>query len=94
MVSPGPVDTGFWGEDVEKVADIVFSQPMSTPEEVADAVMACIRDGDEEIAVPWFSGKLCTLGYVSSGLRGLLQPSLERRGAKAKRAYIERKRAR
>jgi short-subunit dehydrogenase len=32
VVSPGPVDTGFFGEELERVADVVFSQPMSTPE--------------------------------------------------------------
>ena len=94
VVSPGPVDTGFFGEDLEKVPDIVFSQPMSTAEEIADAVLACIRDGHEELAVPWLSGKLCTLGYLSPGLLGLLRPAMERKGARAKRAYIERKRAR
>jgi short-subunit dehydrogenase len=92
VVSPGPIDTGFFGDEVDKVADIVFSQPMSTADEVADAIIACIRDGHEEIAVPWLSGKLCTLGYVSPALLRLLQPSMERRGARAKRAYLERKR--
>jgi short-subunit dehydrogenase len=92
VVSPGPVDTGFFGEDLEKVSNLTFSQPMSTADEVADAVMAAIRDGTEEIAVPWLSGKLCTLGYLSPGLLKLLQPSMERRGARAKRAFIERKR--
>ena len=94
VVSPGPVDTGFWGEDVSKVADIVFSQPMSTAEEVAEAIVRCVRDGDAEIAVPWASGKLCTLGYVAPAIQKALQPMLERRGARAKRAYIERKRSR
>jgi short-subunit dehydrogenase len=94
VVSPGPVDTGFFGEDLEKVPAIVFSQPMSTAEEVADAVMACLREGHEEVAVPWLSGKLCTLGYLSPALLSLLQPAMERRGARAKRAYIERKRLR
>ncbi|MCA1829125.1 MAG: hypothetical protein LC689_19550 [Myxococcales bacterium] len=61
---------------------------------VAGAIMTCIRDGAEEIAVPWLSGNLRTLGYLSPRVRAMLQPSLERRGAKAKRAYIERKRAR
>ena len=93
VVSPGPVDTGFFGEDLEKVPDIVFSQPMSTAAQVADAIISCIHQGTEEIAVPWLSGKLCTLGYVSTRLRSLLQPSLERRGARAKRAYIESKRS-
>ena len=94
LVSPGPVDTGFFGEDLEKVPDIVFSQPMRTAEQIADAVLACIREGHEELAVPWLSGKLCTLGYLSPGLLGLLRPAMERRGARAKRAYIARKRAR
>lgn len=94
VVSPGPVDTGFFGEDLEKIADIAFSQPMSSAEEVADAVVACIRDGHEELAVPWLSGKLCTLGYLSTGLLGALRPAMERRGAKAKRAFIDRKRPR
>ncbi|HUJ26752.1 MAG TPA: SDR family oxidoreductase [Myxococcales bacterium] len=92
-VSPGPVDTGFFGEEIERVNDIVFSQPMSTAGEVADAVMACIADGTPEIAVPWFSGKLCTLGYVSPALMRILRPAMEKQGARAKQKYIERKRA-
>lgn len=92
VVSPGPVDTGFFGDELEKVPDINFSQPMSSADEVADAVMTAIRDGAEEIAVPWLSGKLCTLGYLSTGTLKLLQPALERRGARAKRALIARKR--
>ena len=92
VVSPGPVDTGFFGEEIEKVADVVFSQPMSTAGQVADAVLDCIRDGTAEIAIPWLSGKLCTLGYLSPALTRVLRPAMERRGAKAKRAYIERKR--
>jgi short-subunit dehydrogenase len=91
-VSPGPVDTGFFGEELERVNDIVFSQPMSTAAEVADAVLACIRDGNEETAVPWLSGKLCTLGYLSPAIIGLLRPGMERRGAKAKAKYIAQKR--
>ena len=92
-VSPGPVDTGFFGDEIEKVADVVFSQPMSTADAVADAVMTCIREGRAEIALPWFSGKLCTLGYLSPVLTRALRPMLERKGARAKRAYIERKQA-
>lgn len=94
IVSPGPVDTGFFGEEIERVADVVFSQPMSTADEVADAVMACIREGTAEIALPWLSGKLATLGYFSPALTRLLRPSLVKRGARAKQKYIERKRGR
>jgi short-subunit dehydrogenase len=91
-VSPGPVDTGFFGEELERVNDIVFSQPMSSAAEVADAVLACIREGTAEVAVPWLSGKLCTLGYLSPRLLSMLRPGMERRGAKNKATYIARKR--
>lgn len=90
IVSPGPVDTGFFG-DLEKVPALVFSQPMKTPDEVARAVIECIETGREEIALPWFSGKLATLGYVSSRLLRALRPSMLRRGERNKRAYIESK---
>jgi len=93
VVSPGPVDTGFFGADLERVADVVFSQPMSTAEQVAKAVVRCVVDGTAEIAIPWLSGKLCTAGYLSPTLTRLLRPMMEKRGARNKRAYIERKRA-
>jgi len=92
-VSPGPVDTGFFGEELERVNDITFSQPISTAGEVADKVLECIREGAEEIAVPWMGGKLCTLGYLSPKLLSLLRPGMERRGARNKARYIARKRA-
>jgi len=92
VVSPGPVDTGFFRVDVESAADVVFSQPMSTAEQVANAIVRCIDEGTPEIAIPWLSGKLCTLGYLSPALTRLLRPALEKRGARNKRAYMQRKR--
>jgi len=55
--------------------------------------MRCIEEGTDEIALPWLSGKLCTLGYLSPALTRLLRPAMEKRGARNKRAYIERKRS-
>ncbi len=89
-VSPGPVDTDFFG-DLTKAADIVFSQPMSTPEQVAEAVLSCIRGDRREVAMPWLSGKLATLGYLSPSLSRVLQPLLAKLGAKKKRAYMKKK---
>jgi short-subunit dehydrogenase len=93
IVSPGPVDTNFFG-DLEKAPALNFSQPMSTAEEVADAVLRCWRERKVEIALPWFSGKLCTLGYLSPRLMRVLRPALERRGERNKRALIEQRAAR
>lgn len=90
-VCPGPVDTPFFG-DLQTVPDIVFSQPMSTADEIADAVIEGITGGAPEIAVPARSGKLATLGYLFPPLARKLRPILEKRGAENKRRYIERKR--
>jgi short-subunit dehydrogenase len=90
IVSPGPVDTNFFG-DLEKAPALNFSQPMSTAEQVADAVLRCWRERKVEIAMPWFSGKLCTLGYLSPRIMRILRPTLERRGERNKRALIEQR---
>jgi len=88
-VSPGPVDTGFFGEDLSRVANLVFSQPMSTVAEVAAAIVLAIEDPDQdEIDVPGPSGKLATLGYLSPRLYAALRPVMERVGARNKRKYL------
>jgi short-subunit dehydrogenase len=90
IVSPGPVDTGFFA-DIEDVPALVFSQKMSTADEIADAVLTCIRTRATEIAVPAASGYLATAAYVLPKLATGLRPLLERKGAKAKRAYMAKK---
>jgi short-subunit dehydrogenase len=92
-VSPGPVDTDFFLDELDGVTPITFSQPMSTPERVAAAVMECLRSGRREIAVPWFSGKLATLGYISPAVMRVLRPWMERIGAKKKASYAAKRRA-
>lgn len=90
-VCPGPVDTGFFGEDLSQVPDLVFSQPMSTAEDVANAVLSAIESGRQETDVPALSGKLATAGYLAPRLYSVLRPLLARRGARAKRAFIAAK---
>ena len=90
-VSPGPVDTDFFGAELGRVTPITFSQPISTPEVVADAVLRCLQGGPYEIAIPWISGKLATLGYLSPRLLQWLRPMMERLGAKKKAAYAATK---
>jgi short-subunit dehydrogenase len=86
-VCPGPVDTGFLGEDLSKVPDLVFSQPMSTAEEVAAAVAEVIERGLQERDVPALSGKLATLGYLSPRVFGALRPAFEKLGARNKARF-------
>jgi len=86
-VCPGPVATGFFGEDLGAVPDIVFSQPMSTADDVARAIVTVIEQGLPELDVPVLSGKLATAGYLSPRLYSMIRPLLERVGARKKARY-------
>ena len=87
VVSPGPIDTGFIMEELDAVEDIVFSQPMSTAAEVADAVLTVARGDAVEICLPPFSGKLTTMSYLFPGLRRWMRPRLYALGRKNKEKY-------
>lgn len=87
VVSPGPVETPFILSRLEDVPDIVFSQPLSTPEEVARAIADCAERGTRERSVPPLSGSLATLGYVLPAASRVLRPWLERQGRRRKKRY-------
>ena len=87
VVSPGPIDTGFIMDEIDNVEDIVFSQPMSSADEVADAVLRLAVGDKLEIALPTASGKLANLGYIFPWLRRYLRPKLYAKGRKNKEKY-------
>ena len=87
VVSPGPINTGFIMAEIDKVEDIVFSQPMSSPEQVADAIVSIARGEKIEISLPRASGWLTTISYLFPTLRRALRPALYRKGYKAKEKY-------
>lgn len=91
LVSPGPIDTGFIMSDIEEVPDLVFSQPMSSAQDIAQSIMFCALDGKRERAVPAASGMLATAGYLLPGLRRALKPALEAQGKRSKAKYLARK---
>ena len=90
VVSPGPIDTGFIMSEIDNVEDIVFSQPMSSADEVADAVLSIASGEKTEIAMPTASGRLVTLSYLFPALRRLLRPKLYAKGRKNKDKYRNR----
>ncbi len=90
VVSPGPIDTSFIMDKIDKVEDIVYSQPMSSPKQVADAVIKLAKGKKTEIALPWFSGKLTTLGYLFPSFRRASRSLLYRIGRKNKDKYRRR----
>ena len=92
VVSPGPVDTGFIMENLDEVDDIVFSQPMSSAEDVAQTILDLCGNKVREQDMPVFSGKLATAAYLMPWLSKLIRPSLQRKGARVKaRLRAERK---
>ena len=92
VVSPGPVDTGFIMENLDEVDDIVFSQPMSSAEDVAQTILDLCGNKLPEQDMPVFSGILATAAYLMPWLSKLIRPSLQRKGARVKaRLRAERK---
>jgi short-subunit dehydrogenase len=92
VVSPGPVDTGFIMSDLDHVPDLVFSQPMSTAEEIATLVLASAHDGRRERTPSRASSYMTTIGYLFPAFRARLTPLLERRGRAAKERLRTRER--
>jgi short-subunit dehydrogenase len=90
VVSPGPIDTGFIMDEIDNVEDIVFSQPMSTADAVADAVLSIAAGDRLEIPMPAASGILMNLAYFFPWLRRYLRPKLYAKGLKNKNKYRNR----
>ncbi len=84
VVSPGPIDTGFIMENLDNVDDIVFSQPMSTADEVGQAILDLCGNNEREQAMPRSSSILTSVAYVMPWVAKLLKPMLEKKGAKTK----------
>jgi short-subunit dehydrogenase len=85
LVSPGPIDTGFIMSNLDVVADMTLSQPISTADEVAQAVLDLCSNNKREKAMPAITGILTTLNYLMPWLGRLLRPLLERKGASVRR---------
>ncbi|HSN51797.1 MAG TPA: SDR family NAD(P)-dependent oxidoreductase [Woeseiaceae bacterium] len=85
VVSPGPIATQFILADIDKTSDLTFSQPMSSAEGVAQAILDLCGNNQREQAMPAISGILTTVSYLVPWLGRALRPRLERRGARVKK---------
>jgi hypothetical protein len=90
VVSPGPVDSAFIRSEIAAIPDVVFAQPMLTPEDVAAMVLDSARDGRVERAAPRSSATLATVAYLFPRVRRALTALMRPRGARAKRTYQAR----
>jgi short-subunit dehydrogenase len=91
VVSPGPIDTGFIMANIDNTSNLTFSQPISTPEEVAQAILDLCGNGQKEAVMSWLSGVTTTATYLMPWLGKLMLPILERKGANVK-AKLKRQR--
>jgi short-subunit dehydrogenase len=85
VVSPGPIHTGFIMSDIDQVSDLTFSQAISTADEVAQAILDLCNNNQREKSLPAISGLLTMLTYLMPWLARMVQPLLERKGARVKR---------
>ena len=84
IVSPGPIDTGFIMDDIDAVSDLTFSQPLSTADEVAQAILDLCGNSQRELSMPRASGWLTMLAYLFPWLSDWLRPTLQKKGARVK----------
>ncbi len=84
VVSPGPIDTDFVMQSIDEVPDLVFSQPICTPEEVAELIVERSVDGARESKIRPSSGRLATFAYLFPAVRRTLLPALKKKGARVK----------
>lgn len=90
LVCPGPVDTGFIMKEINDVEGIVFAQPMSSSEKVAEAVYQVATGEVMEAALPRVSALLATMGYLFPAIRRKLRPAMNRKGERNKQQYLAR----
>ena len=91
VVSPGPIDTDFIMANIDNTSNLTFSQPISTPEEVAQVILDLCGNGQQEAVMSWLSGVTTTASYLMPWLGKLMRPILERKGANVK-AKLKRRR--
>lgn len=93
VVSPGPIATQFILADIDTTSDLTFSQPMSSAEEVAQAILDICGNNQREQAIPAPSGILTTLVYLMPWLGRALRPALQRKGSRVKKELKAKARA-
>ena len=94
LVSPGPIDTAFIMADIDATADITFSQPMSTAEEVAQNILDLCGNNIREVSMPALSGFLTTVSYLFPWVSRKMRPALERKGQRVKKGLKAKAKAR
>ncbi|NIP31831.1 MAG: SDR family NAD(P)-dependent oxidoreductase [Candidatus Dadabacteria bacterium] len=91
LICPGPVDTPFIMDSIDKLHDLVFSPPMSTPKEIAELIIKSAIDGKMERIKPVHTGVLAKIGFLLPPVASLIKPIMIMIGAKRKKQYMQKK---
>ena len=83
------METPFILDNLDKVHDLVFSPPVSTPKEIAELIVKSAIDGKMERIKPIHTGVLAKIGFLLPSLKKLIQPIMEKEGAKRKKRYLD-----
>lgn len=93
LVAPGPVDTGFIMDNLDRASDLTFSQPMTSAAEVAQAILDICGNNRIEVSMPKSTAIIANLNYVFPWLGRFMRPFLERKGARVKAEIKARRKA-
>ncbi len=90
LICPGPVETPFIMDHLEKVHDLVFSTSVSTAEEIAGLILKSAKDGKMERIKPGHTGVLAKIGFLLPFLKKILLPVMVMDGKRRKAKYIKK----
>ena len=93
LVAPGPVDTGFIMDNLDRASDLTFSQPMTSAAEVAQAIIDICGNNRIEVSMPTSTAIIANLNYLFPWLGRVMRPFLERKGARVKAEIKARRKA-
>lgn len=90
IVSPGPIYTNFILNNIDAVADLVFSQPFSTVDEVAEMIVKCAtKQKFEMVSGGLFTRTLTNIAYLFPSIKQILTPLMQAKGRKV-REYLRK----
>jgi len=90
LISPGPIETPFIMDNPDKVHDLVFSPPMSSPGEIAELIIKSAQDGKMERIKPRHTGILAKIGFLLPSLQELVKPIMEKQGKRNKEKFLKK----
>ncbi len=85
IVSPGPIYTNFVLQNIDVVADLVFSQPFSTVYDIADMIVACSTNKKfEYVSGGFVTTMLTNIGYLFPSIKKVLTPFMQAKGRRVR----------